>query len=351
MNKYLERLWCRKEEVLQDKPSFLKRLSILLEEGYTFHDSLRLLLPHHIQNYAAVLQRVEEDLSAGLGVTHILRRLGFTSASLLPVAIAEIDGQLGRALLEMANRLKSKEEKQKRLKGLLLYPSVLFLFIATLLLTFRHLFLPNMEALAIARQGDGSSIVSLLPAIISRIPDAILLFALVLLVMIASTAFFYRRLPVDRKIRWMIAIPIGSSFFINLKTRDFSSEMGSLLQSGLSLQNALGVLIEQELDVVLAEIARRGREQVIYGEPFHSAIELSDGLAKQLAGFAKHGADSGHLAKELLIYSEHLNDVIERKLSRALSLLQPVLFSGIAICILAAYLAILLPVYGMLDHL
>lgn len=190
MNKYLERLWRRKEEDLQDKPSFLKRLSILLEEGYTFHDSVRLLLPHHIQNYTVVLQRVEEDLSAGLGVTHILRRLGFTAASLLPVAIAEIDGQLGRALLEMANRLKSTEEKQKRLKGLLLYPSVLFLFIAALLLAFRYLFLPNMEALAIARQSDGSSIVSLLPVIVSRIPDAILLFALVLLVTIVSTAFF-----------------------------------------------------------------------------------------------------------------------------------------------------------------
>ncbi|MFS0575209.1 competence type IV pilus assembly protein ComGB [Sporosarcina sp. 179-K 3D1 HS] len=350
MNKGIEKLTRKNNEILQNRPSFLKRLAVLLDEGYTFHDSLLLLLPHHVENYHPLLQRIEKDLTAGHGVTHILRRIGFAPGSLLPVAIAEIDGQLGRALNEMANRLNNKEEKQKRLRTLLLYPTVLFLFIAALLLAFRGLFLPNLEMLAVARQGDGG-FVSLLPVIVSRIPDAIFLFALLLGSLTAGFFFYYRKLPVERKIRLMISIPIVGPFFMQLKTRDFSNEMGSLLQSGLSLQNSLSVLIEQDLDNILSEISRKVRDQVIYGESFHAAIEMTDGLTKQLASFARHGADSGYLAKELLIYSDHLNDLIERQLSQALALLQPILFSGIAVCILAAYLAILLPVYGMLDHL
>lgn len=349
MSKTTRKWNIKQEDKLQNGPFFLKRLAELLDEGYTFYDSMQLLLPHHVKNYAKALKIIEEDLSAGHGVTHILQRIGFSSGSLLPIAIAEIDGNLGRALTEMANRMQSKEDKQKKLTALLIYPTVLFLFIAALLLAFRRLFLPNMEALALSRQADG--IASFLPSLVARIPDALFLSFLFFVGFITVATFYYKRLPVDQKIRLMISIPMGGAFFIKLKTRDFANEMGSLLQSGLSLQNALTVLIEQELDFLLAEIARRVREQVICGEPFHTAIERTEGLTEQFSAFAKHGADSGHLAKELLIYSNHLNDMLDIQLSRALSMLQPILFSGIAICILAAYLAILLPVYGMLDHL
>ena len=55
--------------------------------------------------------------------------------------------------------------------------------------------------------------------------------------------------------------------------------------------------------------------------------------------------------KNYMIYSEHLSETIDEKLAKALAMLQPALFSIIAICILAAYLALLLPVYGMMDKL
>ena len=117
------------------------------------------------------------------------------------------------------------------------------------------------------------------------------------------------------------------------------------------MQNALDVLIDQQLDVVLSEIARNVKQRVVFGESFHSASQMTEGLTSQFAAFAKHGADSGHLPKELLIYSEHLGEAIDDKLTRALAMLQPALFGIIAICILAAYLALLVPVYGMMDKL
>ena len=82
----------------------------------------------------------EADLKRGFGVTHILRQLGFSTATLLPVAIAEMDGQLVRALEGMADRLRKKEEKQKKLKILLVYPCILFIFISALLIAFRRFF-------------------------------------------------------------------------------------------------------------------------------------------------------------------------------------------------------------------
>ena len=49
------------------------------------------------------------------------------------------------------------------------------------------------------------------------------------------------------------------------------------------------------------------------GETFHVATKLTVGLTNQLAAFAKHGEDSGHLSKELLIYSGHLGEAVDRE--------------------------------------
>ena len=120
-----------------------------------------------------------------------------------------------------------------------------------------------------------------------------------------------------------MTIPIAGTFFSIVKTRDFSSEIGVYSSRVLSMQDALDVLIDQNLDAVLSEIAKNVKEQVIFGDSFHTAVSRTEGLTEQLSAFAKHGADSGHLPKELQIYSEQLSETIDEKLAKALAVLQP----------------------------
>ncbi|MBO0586440.1 competence type IV pilus assembly protein ComGB [Sporosarcina sp. E16_8] len=341
----------RKKENLLNRPVFLERLSVLLIEGYTFHDAVTLLVPHHLKNYTPLLVEMNNDFKKGLGVTHILASFGFSSGTLLPIAIAEVDGRVAQAIGCMAIRMRKVEEKRRKFRNILIYPIVLFILIATLLMAFRRFFLPNMEALAISRKSEDDGFISALPTLVTKIPDVIISVVLVSALLTVVCTVVYKKLAPETKIRVLMSMPIAGTFFSIIKTRDFASEIGGLLQSGLSLQNALDVLIEQNLDAVLSEITKNVKAQVVFGDSFHTALGRTEGLMHQLAAFAKHGEDSGYLAKELQIYSEHLSQTIDEKLTKALAMLQPALFSIIAICILAAYLALLLPVYGMMDKL
>ncbi|MFD1926571.1 competence type IV pilus assembly protein ComGB [Sporosarcina siberiensis] len=339
----------KKKQSLLYRPEFLLRLSVLLKEGYTFYEALRLLLPHHMTEYEATLLKIDEEFRKGFGVAHILSMLGFHSKTLLPIVIAEVDGRLAEAFTSMGNQLKKIETAQERLKKLLAYPIVLFVFITGLLLAFRKYFLPNMEALIVSRNNEEEGFLSVLPMLVVKIPDLIIGIGVLLGLVCFSCYYLYKKLEPKNKIRFIMDIPILGNLFLTLKTRAFASELGSLLESGLPMQNALDVLVLQRLDVVLSEIAVNVKKHVIYGEPFHSAVGLVDGLTKQFSSFAQHGSDSGHLAKELIIYSEQLDEMIDRRLESGLAMLQPLLFSLIAICILAAYIALLLPVYGLID--
>ncbi|WP_438310736.1 competence type IV pilus assembly protein ComGB [Sporosarcina sp. FA9] len=341
----------KRNQSLLYRPEFLLRLSVLLKEGYTFHEAIRLLLPHHMKEYNDVLLKIDEEFRKGFGVTHILTLLGFHSNTLLPIVIAEVDGRLADAFISMGNQLKKIETAKEKLKKLLAYPIVLFVFITLLLLAFRKYFLPNMEALVLSRKNEEDGFLSALPMLVVKIPDLIFGVGIFLGLICFSCYYLYKKLEPKNKIRFIIGIPIIGTLFSTLKTRAFASELGSLLESGLPLQSALDVLILQRLDLVLSEISKNVKKYVIYGEPFHSAVGLVEGLTKQFSSFAQHGADSGHLPKELIIYSEQLDEMIDRRLASGLAMLQPLLFSIIAICILAAYVALLLPVYGLIDKM
>jgi len=342
-------LFSRSAHSIDNRAAFLSRLSVLMQEGYTFHDGLVLLLPHHSKRFNELLEQAEMELKAGLGVSEILRRFGFSSSILLPVIIAEVNGRLADALMGIADRMKRSEERRRKLRNLLLYPFVLFSFLAIFLLVFRSYFLPNLQAMVVARNEEASGIVSLLPLLVSRIPDVLIGSGAFLIGMTGIGYYIYRRLPPSRKIRFLMTIPIIRSLFSKLITRDFASEIGSLLQSGLAIQDALDVLVEQKVNLIQSEISSSIKGHVIYGESFETAIQMTVGLREELSAYAKHGSDTGHLAKELLLFSESLHEMIEEEMGKWIALLQPFLFVILSLCILAAYLALLLPVYSMFD--
>ena len=201
------------------------------------------------------------------------------------------------------------------------------------------------------RANEDGGFVQLLPKIVSTIPDLLLITAIVGAVIFILTRIWLKKLTPSQVLHYVLKVPGLKTFYSEMKTRDFASELGSLLQSGLSMQSALSVLTEQTEDPILSVITSRLSEQVIYGESLHQAIRLTDGLSPRLADFAKHGADTGYLPKELLLYSEHTSEQLEEKANQWLTILQPALFGILAVCILLSYLSILLPVYKMIDSI
>ncbi len=343
-------LYNTNKKKINNQADFLKKLSELLIEGYTFEESLRLLIPHHCSQYETIEKQLLVDFKSGFGPTKIFENLGFSPDDLLPIAIAEIDGTLADALNSLAMRILKRGERKKKLMSILAYPFILLFFISALLLSFKEYFLPNLELLASSRPATSTSIIDLLPSLVTRIPDVLL--GLLILTVVISSIILYRLKNTSplNQIELMLKIPVLKSFFPMFRTRDFASELGSLLNSGLSIQNALEVLITQQQDGVISTMAQNIKERIIFGDEFHAAVQITPGFTKLFFRFVKHGENSGYLAKELLLYSNHLTTSIDEKLSKVFNMIQPILFSIIAICILAAYLALLLPVYRMMDQ-
>ena len=335
---------------VKEEPAFFSRLSILMQEGYLFADSISILLPHHVEAYEDVQQLVEDKMRQGAGVIGVLKALRLSSPYLVSISIAEKNGHMVEALEGVAKQMDLAATTKKKLQKLLVYPIVLLVFLLLLFLVFRTFFFPNIESMVASRgtTGDGESSVAL-SKVLLHVPDVLVVSGVMLIFMLVFFKFYVKKQPIAKQLNILLNIPLLRGYTKLSMTKEFAKHLGSLLQSGFSLQVSLKILEEQQLQPFVQYFSTLVKERVIYGDSLAQAVSWMSIWQKDFKTFVEHGERSGYLGKELMLYSELIEGKIEQLLRRMIALVQPTFFIIIALCIVAAYLSLLLPIYKMID--
>ncbi|RSK30849.1 competence type IV pilus assembly protein ComGB [Bhargavaea beijingensis] len=332
---------------LHQPERFLSRAAGLMDEGYTFHDSVRMLLPHHLDDPGSAEQVLERNLRSGEGPDEILENIGLAPSLLIPVGVAISHGNLSEAIRTVSDRLRRKKRTLEKLKKATLYPCVLFGFISVLFILFRTLFMPNMEKMLAGRGREGDAIA--LSALLLKIPDLLAGIACVFAAAAVIAYLVWSRKSAEGKLRAIHSVPVLSRWIRMGHTSVFSREMGTLLGGGISLQQAIRILAGQDEHSMLAYMIRTVGNRILMGDPLHEAVRQAGGFMPDFPSFIRHGDDGGHLPREMLVYSELMDEKIGEESERLIAVIQPVLFGILAVCIMGAYLALMLPVYSMVE--
>lgn len=332
---------------LYDRDHFLSRLSILMKEGYLLPTALTLLLPLHTKKVDEAISGIAAIFKGGGNAAEIFGFLGFKSQVLLPVEIAEHHGRLAEAIDSIAKSYTRTENVQKKIKTLLIYPVSLLVFTSILFLFFRTNYVPNLTGLMESMQSGGEA--DRVPEYLLKLPD----FFIAAFAVCASVAFAFFRLlkkqSAAKQIQWILAVPVLRAFMKLYWSHLFARELGTLLYSGISIQESLDLLKTQNHHPVTEFMSSGAQEEIKLGQPLSVALSRFGFLADDMPAFVGHGEMTGYLGKELILYSEVLMERIELKTQQLLRVIQPTFFLMIAVCIIGAYLAILLPMYNLVQ--
>lgn len=332
---------------IRDRAQFLSRLSVLLNEGYLLPTALALLLPMHTSKLDEALSGITSILKGGGNAAEILKLLGFKDPVLFPVEIAEHHGRLADSIESISKSFTRTEGVQKKLKGILVYPLSLLFFTSGLFLFFRTNYVPNLTALMESLRGDGEA--GGVPAYLLSLPDIFIgAFALAGALGALFWRLLLRRQPNERII-WLLRVPLLRKYMRLYWSHLLARELGTLLHSGISLQESLHLLQNQTYHTIIRHMAKTCHEEVVTGHPLSSALSHHAFTADDMPAFVAHGEMAGFLGKELILYSEVLMERIEQQTQKLLRVIQPAFFVIIAICIIGAYLAILLPMYNLIH--
>lgn len=332
---------------LRDRSRFLERLAVLLKEGYLLPTALTLLLPIHSRTLEAADAGLSSILKSGGNAAELLKFLGFRDGVLFPVEIAEHHGRLSESLESIARSYGRTEQIQTKLRNILVYPASLLGFTSLLFLFFRMNYVPNLTELMSSLQNDGES--KGVPAYLLKMPDY---FIAGMAVCLLSAFILWKVLKAQKvrvQINWLLRIPVIKKYIRLYWSHLIARELGTLVHSGISLQESLKVLTEQNHHAVIRFIAECVKSEILQGQPLSRAVERMGILSSDMPAFLKHGELTGFLGKELILYSEVQMEQIEQQTQKWLRIIQPIFFIIIAACIVAAYLAILLPMYNLVH--
>ena len=336
---------------ISELPTFLHRMSTLLGEGYTFAHCIEMLLPYHVKNYEQFQQEISETLHEGGSTVQVFQILGLDKQYLVSIELAEMTGNLQETIAIVAQQLTFQQETKSKFFKILLYPIMLFVFLILLFIAFRTYFLPNMASMVASRADSSSSASIQWSKFFLHMPDYIIGISILLSVGVGIFIIYVRKKRVDLQLNLLFRLPFIGLFWRLMLTRQFSRVLGNLILAGFSLQQALEHMKSQTHQKQLAYVSQMLQERVIFGDTLAQSVRIVRYFYPKFEHFVSHGEASGLLGRELILYCELLNDRLQSTIQRMLAVIQPLLFIVIALCVIAAYLSILIPMYDVIDFI
>jgi type IV pilus assembly protein PilC len=130
---------------------------------------------------------------------------------------------------------------------------------------------------------------------------------------------------------------------------EFSRSLSTLLAGGIPLVPAFEIAVSSVGNAYVRSRLEPTIQMVREGKPFYSALETSGIFTDMAIDMVKVGEATGSLDDMLSSVSDFLDEQIETRMARLLSLVEPMMlvFMGIIIAILL--ISIYLPMFSMLG--
>jgi competence protein ComGB len=336
---------------LEEQGMFLLRLGKLLDKGYSLSQAIEFLEIQQPPSRRNDLQQCLLKLRAGLSLHEVLQHIHFHSEALGYLFFVEKQGNLAYGLREAGKMLLIKVRYINRLRRISSYPLFLLCFMMVMLTFIQHILFPQFIHLSSSFHADRSSAANALIGIVSTVPSIFLITFLFVLCLIPAYLIWFKKLAPSIQMDILLKIPFIRTLAVLYHSQLFALQFSNLLNGGLSVYESLQVFEKQKNLPFLRAEAVVIKEQLAKGEKLDYIIRSRKYYEKELALVIRHGQSNGELAKELFHYSQFVLQRIEEKLEKWLRIIQPLLFSFVGLLVVLMYLAILLPMFQVINDL
>lgn len=339
----------RKYRKNKAQASFLVKLSALMAEGFALKDALQFLAAI-MPTETGWIQELLNDLESGKSFDQSLKSAGFSERITAQIYLSLVHGQFAETLGMSGTYLYEKNRQEKQLLKLLQYPVLLLSFMAGVVLVIRMILLPNLILLGVGESTKQSLVSFLAISFIEYFPYTIgLLFAAGTTVFICGKTYLQKQTALQ-KATVLSELPYFGKMVKLYYTQYFSYEWSQLFKSGLQLNEMIALMQQKSTTQLMQETALYLEESLLEGKNLAESMKELAFFNPEFSLIVLHGEATGHLASELVLFSEDCRQRLAEMIEKVFSYIQPLMFLLIAFIILCVYLALLLPMYGLFEE-
>ncbi|MBN2217457.1 MAG: type II secretion system F family protein [Pirellulales bacterium] len=331
----------------------LGQLADLLQSGVPLLRSLEVLTR---QVSHSALKRIFEDLhhqvEDGATLAEAMRRheRAFGQMAVSMVHAGSEGGFLEDSLSRVAGFIEMQEDLKGRTVGAIAYPAVLAVFGLTVVVVLLVFFVPKFETIFATMRERGE-----LPAptewllAASSVLSRWSLWIAAALGLVVGVAWRWLRTEKGRTWRDLtkMRLPVAGIILRNLAIARFCRVLGTMLNHGVPLLQALRISSESAGNRVLAAAILAATENISAGETLARPLGRCEHFPEAVVEMIAVAEESNRLNDVLVDIADSLERRTFRRLDLAVRLIEPVMLVCMAAVVLFLVMALMLPMFKM----
>jgi type IV pilus assembly protein PilC len=337
----------------RDVVIFTRQFSTMINAGLPLVQALDILAQQtENKDLAAITKQVVYDVESGHTLADALRKhpKGFTDLYVNMVAAGEAGGILDTILLRLAQFLEKNDAIIRKVKGAMVYPTVIFsvagLAIAVLLIfvipTFQSMFASAGIALPLPTR------------IVITASDLLQGYWWLMLLLMGAGAFIVNRyyktasgkLNIDRL---LLHMPVLGDLIRKSAVSRFTRTLGTLISSGVSILDGLEITARTAGNMVIHNAVMESRASIAGGETISAPLQRSKVFPPMVISMIAVGEQTGGLDEMLSKIADFYDDEVDAAVSTLLSLLEPIMIVVLGVIVGGMVIAMYLPIFDMVN--
>ncbi|HXK13980.1 MAG TPA: type II secretion system F family protein [Gaiellaceae bacterium] len=333
---------------------FSRQFATMIEAGLSVVAALVILEEQTDDKYLSVIiGELRADVEGGLLLSQAMDRHPkvFTRLFVAMVESGEAAGILDQVLDRMAYQIERETKLKSRVKGAMMYPTMVLIF-ATLVLTGMLLFLvPFFSKVFLTLGGT-------LPTLTQWVVNASNFIKsdwyLILAFGFGTTFAFkrWRKTEHGRRNwdRFKLRLPMKiGDVVLKITMARFSRTFSTLVAAGVDIIKAIEITSQTAGNWVIESALIEAKQKVHEGVPISQPLVENDVFPPMVSQMIKVGEETGELDKMLGKIADFYEEEVDASIETLTSIIEPIMMIGVGLMVGVIIIAMYLPMFKMLS--
>lgn len=331
------------------KISFIKKLGELLQCGYSTEQALTFLSVQSTTETQRIIKLIEQKLTNGEPLSSSLNDMELPIDVQSYIFFYEEQGKVAEGLIEASKLYQKRLKTSLQLQKLIRYPLIL-LFGAIVALVLLNLYIvPHFQSLFLTMNQTIPPFINYFFAFLSNLPIFLAGLLIFTMMVYAVVRRHLQNKTPHEKVRLLLKWKPTNAMLKQIITFYFSLQLGKLLQTGMSIHEAIFIFEKQSYMPFFKDEANQMNHYLKEGYSLSAYLETQPYYLHELRIIVENGSRTGTLASDLQFFSNWILEELDQKIERGLQAIQPLLFLFIGSFIFFLFLIIMLPMYEMFN--
>ena len=337
----------------RDVVIFTRQFSTMINSGLPLVQALTILAEQtDNKSLAEVTKKVVFDVESGNTVADALSKhpKAFTNLYVNMVAAGEAGGILDTILMRLATFLEKNDALVRKVKGAMIYPSVIMSVAAIAIIVLLLFVIPVFESM-FASVGQALPLPTRIVIGASRFLKS---YWWMVFGGFAGFAFLLRRyyasnngkLVIDRL---MLKMPVLGDVLRKSAVSRFTRTLGTLISSGVSILEGLEITAKTAGNRVIQDAIMASRASIAGGDTIAQPLQKSKVFPPMVISMIAVGEQTGGLDEMLSKIADFYDEEVDAAVSNLLSLLEPIMIVFLGVVVGGMVVAMYLPIFDMIN--